>query len=95
LIYFVWTSRFSQPGAGFFFRATEFKPLLDDPPLCFPSVLSFSWDLHLNFSPNIETIGQANSAQKPNSDSRHLYAGNRLGSGQTGILSEDEFVAIG
>ena len=26
------------------------------PPLCFASVLSFSWDLHLNFSLNIETI---------------------------------------
>jgi site-specific DNA recombinase len=33
-------------------------PLLqDDPPLCFASVLSFSWDLHLNFSLNIETTG--------------------------------------
>jgi hypothetical protein len=27
------------------------------PPLCFASVLSFSWDLHLNFSLNIETTG--------------------------------------
>jgi hypothetical protein len=31
--------------------------ILDDPPLCFASVLSFSWDLHLNFSLNIETTG--------------------------------------
>jgi hypothetical protein len=31
--------------------------LQDDPPLCFASVLSFSWDLHLNFSLNIETTG--------------------------------------
>ncbi len=31
--------------------------LLDDPPLCFASVLSFSWGLHLNFSLNIETTG--------------------------------------
>jgi len=31
--------------------------LRDDPPLCFASVLSFSWDLHLNFSLNIETTG--------------------------------------
>jgi hypothetical protein len=31
--------------------------LLDDPPLCLASVLSFSWDLHLNFSLNIETTG--------------------------------------
>ena len=29
----------------------------DDPPLCFASVLSFSWDLHLNFSLHIETTG--------------------------------------
>jgi hypothetical protein len=27
------------------------------PPLCFVSVLSFSWGLHLNFSLNIETTG--------------------------------------
>ena len=27
------------------------------PPLCFASVLSFLWDLHLNFSLNIETTG--------------------------------------
>jgi hypothetical protein len=31
--------------------------LRDDPPLCFASVLSFSWDLHLNFSLTIETTG--------------------------------------
>ncbi len=31
--------------------------ILDDPPPCFASVLSFSWDLHLNFSLNIETTG--------------------------------------
>ena len=31
--------------------------LLDDPPLCLASVLSFSWGLHLNFSLNIETTG--------------------------------------
>ena len=30
---------------------TEPSPQLqDDPPLCLASVLSFSWDLHLNFS---------------------------------------------
>jgi hypothetical protein len=29
----------------------------DDPPLCFASVLSFSWGLHLGFSLNIETTG--------------------------------------
>jgi len=75
-------------GGGIFFRVTEFKTLLDDLPLCFPSVLSFSWDVHLNFSPNIETIRQADSAQKPNSDSCHLYAGGRLGTKQTGIFPE-------
>ena len=31
--------------------------ILDDPPLCLASVLSFSWDLHLNFSLNIEATG--------------------------------------
>jgi hypothetical protein len=29
----------------------------DDPPLCLASVLSFSWDLHLNFSLNIKATG--------------------------------------
>ena len=34
---------------------TETSSLLqNDPPLCLASVLSFSWDLHLNFSLNIE-----------------------------------------
>jgi hypothetical protein len=32
-------------------------PILGDPPLCLASVLSFSRDLHLNFSLNIETTG--------------------------------------
>ncbi len=37
---------------------TEPSTLLrDDPPLCFASVLSFSWGLHLNFSLNIEATG--------------------------------------
>ena len=37
---------------------TETSSLLqDDPPLCPASVLSFSWDLHLNFSLSIEATG--------------------------------------
>jgi hypothetical protein len=37
---------------------TETSSLLQvAPPLCFASVLSFSWGLHLNFSLNIETTG--------------------------------------
>ena len=31
--------------------------ILDDPPLCFASVLSPSWGFHLGFSLNIETTG--------------------------------------
>jgi hypothetical protein len=39
--------------------------LRDDPPLCSVSVISFLWDLHLNFSLIIETTGSQRYTQEP------------------------------
>src|SRR5690554_940301 len=52
------------------------------PPQCSASVLSPRGFSHLCFSLNIGTTGSRSSAQKPESDSRPLYAGCRLSSNQ-------------
>ena len=50
------------------------------PPQCLASVLRFLWVLHLNGSLCIKATGSRSSVRKPESDSRHLHAGHRLGS---------------
>ena len=49
------------------------------PSQCLASVLRFLWVLHLNGSLCIKTTGSRSSIEKPDSDSRHLHAGHRLG----------------
>ena len=49
------------------------------PSQCLASVLRFLWVLHLNGSLCIKTTGSRSSIEKPESDSRHLHAGHRLG----------------
>ena len=52
------------------------------PPQCLASVLSSLWVFHLDFSLDIETTGSRSSLQKPETESRHLYAEHRPHSNQ-------------
>ena len=73
------TTIFSSPKGEGFRPSPEETLIRATPSQCLASVLRFLWVLHLNGSLCIKTTGSRSSIEKPESDSRHLHAGHRLG----------------